>query len=114
MPKLLKPSQALLRVKSMLPTEFTYESENSPYICDNIAELARQGKITDETKDMLRGHINTLLDNRYSLSGWLTDNGHITREQMLDDLNNHNGTMLQYTRQNWLNDMHFYFKSKGM
>lgn len=110
----LKPSQALLRVKAMLPTEFNYESENSPYICDNITELERQGKIDENTKDLLRNHINTLLGNRFSLSSWLTENGHITPEQLNEDIHNNNGEMLQYTRQNWLNDMHFYFKSKGM
>ena len=110
----LKPSQALLRVKAMLPTEFNYESENSPYICDNIQELWRQGKMTDETKNMLRGHIRVILDDAFSLKEWLVGNGHITREEMNTDLHENNGQMLQYTRQNWLNDMHFYFKSKGM
>jgi hypothetical protein len=110
----LKPSQALLRVKGMLPTEFNYESKNSPYICDNIAELKRQGKIDDATKDILSTHINTLLDGRFSLNSWLTINGKITPEQLKEDLDNNGGAMVQYTRQNWLNDMHFYFKSKGM
>lgn len=111
----LKPSQALLRVKAMLPTTFEEgDDDNSPYICDNIQELYHKGKIDVETKDLLRNHISTLLDNRFSLSSWLTANGHITPEQLNDDLHNNNGEMLQYTRQNWLNDMHFYFKSKGM
>jgi len=110
----LKPSQVLMRVKGMLPTEYTSQDDNSPYICDNIQELWRQGKMTDETKNMLRGHIRVILDDAFSLKEWLIGNGHVTREQMLDDLNNHNGAMLQYTRQNWLNDMMFHFKSKGM
>ena len=110
----LKPSQALMRVKAMLPTEFNYESKNSPYICDNIAELKRQGKIDEETKDIISSHINNLLDGRFSLNSWLTVNGHITPEQLNEDLHKNNGTMVQYTRQNWLNDMMFHFKSKGM
>jgi hypothetical protein len=113
----LKPSQALLRVKSMLPTtveDYDIDSDESPYICDNIQELYRKGKIDVETKDLLHNHIKTLLDDRFSLSSWLTGNGYITPEQLAEDLKNNNGEMLQYTRQNWLNDMHFYFKSKGM
>lgn len=84
----LKPSEALLRVKSMLPTtveDYGIDSDKSPYICDNIQELYRKGKIDVETKDLLRNHINTLLDNRFSLSSWLTANGHITSEQLNDD-----------------------------
>lgn len=114
MPKLLKPSQVLMRVKSMLPTEFTSQSDNSPYICDNIQELWRQGKMTDETRDMLRGHIRVILDDAFSLKEWLIGNGHITFEQMNADLHENNGTMLQYTRQIWLDDMIMHFKSKGM
>lgn len=118
MPKLLKPSQVLMRVKSMLPTEYTHDFTSqghiSPYICDNIQELWRQGKMTDETKDMLREHIRVILDDAFSLKEWLIGNGHVTFEQMNTDLHENNGEMLQYTRQNWLNDMMFYFKSKGM
>ena len=110
----LKPSQVLMRVKGMLPTEYTCEGDNSPYICDNIRELWRQNKMTDETHDMLRGHIRVILDDAFSLKEWLVGNGHVTHEEMNTDLHENNGTMLQYTRQNWLNDMHFYFKSKGM
>lgn len=110
----LKPSQALLRVKAMLPTTVCEDEGASPYICDNIQTLYRQGKIDETTKDLLRNHISTLLENRFSLGSWLTANGHITSEQLAEDLENNNGEMLQYTRQNWLNDMHFHFKSKGM
>ena len=112
MPKLLKPSQALLRVKSILPS--TVNEEASPYICDNVDKLYHRGKIDAETRHIICEHINTLLDTRFSLGSWLIADGRITSEQLLEDIHKNNGTMLQYTRQNWLNDMHFYFKSKGM
>ena len=110
----LKPSEALIRVKGMLPTVFNYETDNSPYICDNIAKLLHNGKIDGETRDTISSHINTLLDGRFSLNSWLTTTGKITPEQLKEDLDNNGGRMLQYTRQNWLNDMVFHFKSKGM
>jgi len=114
MTNLLKPSQALMRVKSMLPMTYETESDNSPYICDNIRELHLRGKITEETRNQLTGHIRVLLDDAFCLKSWLLGNKHITYEQLKDDLENNDGLMLQYTRQNWLNDMVFYFQSKGM
>lgn len=110
----LKPSQALIRVKSMLPTVYTSEDGNSPYICDNIRELWRLNKIDEATKDMLTAHISHILGGAFCLKDWLIKNKHITQEQWAIDLQDNNGSMLQYTRQNWLNDMMFHFKSKGM
>lgn len=107
----MKPSQALICVKSMLPT--TRWEDNSPYICDNITELFIMEKITKETEELLKDHICTLLEGRFSLANWLVDNKHITKEELEDDACA-GGELLQYTRQNWLNDMHFYFKAKGM
>lgn len=112
MPKLLKPSQALLQVKSMLP--LTVNGEASPYICDNVDKLYNRGKIDADTRHIICNHINILLDKRFSLGSWLINDGRITYEQLSEDINKNDGAMLQYTRQNWLNDMHFYFKSKGM
>jgi hypothetical protein len=109
--QLLTPSQALMRVKMQLPTECSSTSFESPYICDNIRDLWRQGKITDATKEILVRHISTILEGEFSLREWLISKGHATREDIKNDLG---GAMLQYTRQNWLNDMTFYFKSKGM
>jgi hypothetical protein len=109
--QLLTPSQALMRVKMQLPMECSNESLESPYICDNIRSLWRQGKITDDTKEKLVQHISTILEGEFSLREWLVSKGHATREDIKNDLG---GIMLQYTRQNWLNDMMFYFKAKGM
>lgn len=111
MNELLKPSQALMLVKGMLPMTYDSDLDNSPYICDNVRELLFRGKITELTHSQITAHIRVLLDDAFCLKSWLLGNKHITYEQLKDD---HDGMMLQYTRQNWLNDMVFYFKSKGM
>jgi hypothetical protein len=111
MPKLLKPSQALTAVKKTLQMDDACDKDNqSPYICDNIGYLRKSGKITDETSTILRSHINTLLNNRFSLGDWLLHNG-VSRADLVDDFK---GRKLQFTRQLWLDDMIKHFKSKGM
>jgi hypothetical protein len=114
MNELLKPSQALMLVKGMLPMTYDNDLDNSPYICDNIRELHLRGKISELTRSLLTAHIRVLLDDAFCLKSWLLGNKHITYEQLKDDLEKNDGMMLQYTRQNWLNDMVFYFQSKGM
>jgi hypothetical protein len=117
MPKskpILKPSQVLQRVKKVLPKGYTTHAEdNSPYICDNIQDLWRQGYMTDETKDAVKAHISRLLNGNFCLKDWLLRTGKATAEEFRQDYDN-SWRKLQTTRQLWLDDMIVHFKSKGM
>jgi hypothetical protein len=110
----LKPSQVLQRVKKVLPNGYTIHAEdNSPYICDNIQDLWRQGYMTDETKDTVKSHISRLLNGSFCLKDWLVRNGKVKTEDFRKDYDN-SWRKLQFTRQLWLDDMIVHFKSKGM
>lgn len=110
----LTHSQVLERVKKMLPDGYTTDSEdNSPYICDNIQELSRQGYMTDETRDGLKRHISGLLEGRFCLKDWLYMKRIASTEDFKSDHAN-SWAKLQQTRKLWLEDMIMHFKSKGM
>jgi hypothetical protein len=115
MPKskpILKPSQVLQRVKKVLPNGYNAD-DNSPYICDNVTELWRQGYMTEETKDIVKAHISRLLNGNFCLKDWLLRTGKATAEEFRQDYDN-SWRKLQTTRQLWLDDMIVHFKSKGM
>lgn len=112
--KTLKASQVLKRVKRMLPNGYTTHAEdNSPYICDNVRDLWRQGLIEDKTEQAIRTHIQSLLGGKFCLKDWLLWTGEATAEEFRQDYHN-SWKKLQVTRQLWLDDMIKHFKSKGM
>lgn len=110
----LKASQVLQRVKKALPDGYTtHADDNSPYICDNIMSLWRQGYMTDETQKDLKTHINLLLNGNFCLKDWLIRTGKVSTEEFRNDYDG-SWRKLQVTRQLWLDDMIVHFKSKGM
>lgn len=114
MKPVLKPSQVLQRVKKVLPEGYTTPAEDkSPYICDNITELWREGYMTDQTKDTVKAHISLILNGAFCLKDWLIRTGKATTEEFRQDYDN-SWRKLQTTRQLWLDDMIVHFKSKGM
>ena len=111
---ILKPSEVLQRVKDVLPDGYkTYSDDNSPYICDNVQELWRQGHMTDDTRMAIKTHINCLLNGNFCLKDWLLRTGKATAEEFRQDYDN-SWRKLQVTRQLWLDDMILHFQSKGM
>ena len=117
MKPVLKPSEVLQRVKESLPSGYIPEEDdnddNSPYICDNIMQLWREGYLTDETKVVLKNHISNLLEGRFCLKDWLYMKRITSPAEFQADYYE-SCNKLQQTRQLWLDDMIKHFQAKGM
>lgn len=104
----MKVSEVFKEVAKVLPMTRKNRGK-SPYICDNIAEITRNGN------HPARRIINERLDGKFSVYDWLVDEGHIQNPGLISFLYIDAETYanVQQYRKAWCLELAREFEAKG-
>ncbi len=111
----VKCSEILEMVKDRLPIHVKYYGDEgyvSPYICDNVKEVARSFGIgissAINAAAEICDKIHKLLEGEFSLQSWVIAKGYATTIEIYENMEK-----LQQTRLNFIDDLIKFYKQKG-